>query len=198
MTKVQTWTISGLGTVALVVGVLLATGAITFAQSPTPSTTPSASGGSFQSNEDPAHEANETPEQEAAEDAGMRPGGCAGGHVEIASAAASVLGISQDDLRTALDSGQTLAQVAQAHGMSTDDFKAALTTKITADLKAKLDAGQITQAQYDSITSNLSTKLDNIINSTHGLGFHGRGPGFGGTRFRSAPSSGTSSTNSGT
>src|SRR5213593_3992422 len=148
MTKLQAWTMTGLGTLALLVGALLATGAISFAQSPTPapSTTPSASGGTFQSNEDPDHEANETAEQEAAEDAGIRPGGCAGGHVEVASAAASVLGISQDDLRSALSSGQTLAQVAQAHGMSTDDFKAALTTKITADLKTKLDAGQITQA----------------------------------------------------
>jgi hypothetical protein len=35
--------------------------------------------GKFQSNEDPAHEATETPEREAAEDAGQRPGEHHGG-----------------------------------------------------------------------------------------------------------------------
>ena len=46
----------------------------------TPSTTTGPAGavaptGKFQSNEDPTHEAGETPEQEAAEDAGQRLGG---------------------------------------------------------------------------------------------------------------------------
>src|SRR5712692_7924436 len=117
MTKLQSWTMMGISAVVLAIGVLLATGALTSAQSPTP--TPGATGGTFKSNEDPAHEAAESAEQEAQEDAGIRPGGgmhggCAGGHGLIKTAAAEVLGLSTDDLRTQLQSGKSLAEVAQA------------------------------------------------------------------------------------
>ncbi|MEO8458868.1 MAG: hypothetical protein ABI559_13790 [Chloroflexota bacterium] len=94
MTKVQTWAIGGVSMAALVAGALLGTGAMTSAQtttttpvataaaaSPTPaaaSPTPVATSGTFQSNEDATHEANETPEQEAAEDSGQFRGGHGG------------------------------------------------------------------------------------------------------------------------
>lgn len=57
-----------------------ATGALLFGPSlagaQTTTTTPGTqNGSSFKSNEDPAHEANETPEQEAAEDSGQFHGG---------------------------------------------------------------------------------------------------------------------------
>src|SRR2546425_797239 len=80
MTKTQTWTMTAISAIALVVGVLLATGALTSAQSatPTPAATPAASPGTFKSNEDPAHEANESAAQEAAEDSGQRPAGPGG------------------------------------------------------------------------------------------------------------------------
>jgi hypothetical protein len=72
MTKIQSWALAGIGAVALVVGVLLATGALTSAQSPTPSNpaaTPTASA-PHTSNEDPTHEASESAEREAYEDSG--------------------------------------------------------------------------------------------------------------------------------
>lgn len=61
-----------------------ATGALLFGPSlagaQTTTTTPGTqNGSSFKSNEDPTHEANETPEQEAAEDSGQFRGGH-GGH----------------------------------------------------------------------------------------------------------------------
>src|SRR2546422_10556112 len=77
MTKLQSWTIMGISAVALVIGALLASGALTSAQSPTPtpSATGGASGGTFKSNEDPTHEAGESADREAQEDAGIFPGG---------------------------------------------------------------------------------------------------------------------------
>ncbi|HSP54406.1 MAG TPA: SHOCT domain-containing protein [Dehalococcoidia bacterium] len=181
MTKLQTWTMTGLGLVTLVVGVILAGLAVTNAQSPTPSATPSASpgAGTFKSNEDPAHEANESPEWEAAEDAGTAfPAGGhgLGGWQLVEDSAAQVLGMTETDLHTAFDNGQTLAQIAQSKGMSTDGFKSAVSDKVTAALKAKLDAGDITQAQYDSLTSGLSAQLDNFINNAApARGPHGGG-----------------------
>ncbi|HSP55424.1 MAG TPA: hypothetical protein VLS25_07530 [Dehalococcoidia bacterium] len=77
MTKPVSWTMAVLGAAALAVGVLLATGALTSAQSPTP--TPSTNGSTFKSNEDPAHESKESAEWEAQEDAGQVPWGAGHG-----------------------------------------------------------------------------------------------------------------------
>ena len=72
MTKLQSWVILGVSGVALVIGILLATGTFTSAQSPTP--TPGTENGTFKSNEDPTHEAGENAERESQEDAGIFPG----------------------------------------------------------------------------------------------------------------------------
>ena len=81
MTKLQAWAMASVGGVALLVGVLLASGAMTSAQTPTPSTpaaTPSVSPGTFKSNEDPTHEAGEDATREAQEDSGQFRGGHGG------------------------------------------------------------------------------------------------------------------------
>src|SRR5438876_7187559 len=71
MTKLQSWLIIGVSAAALMIGVLLATGTFTSAQSPTPSPT----SGAVKSNEDATHEAGESADREAQEDAGIFPGG---------------------------------------------------------------------------------------------------------------------------
>ncbi len=154
MTKLQSWTMAGLGTVALVVGVILAGMAVTSAQESTPA--PAATG------------------QSSGGEAQVGRCGPGGKHLSM-DAAAAVLGLTEDDLRTALMDGQTLADIAQAQGMSTDDLKSALKDKVTSDLQAELDAGDITQDQYDSLAAGLDAKLDDFIN-----GSLERGPHFGG------------------
>jgi hypothetical protein len=78
MAKIHSWALASIGAVALVVGALLATGALTSAQTPTPPTltaTPAASAPRT-SNEDLTHEASESAEREAQEDSGQfAPGG---------------------------------------------------------------------------------------------------------------------------
>jgi hypothetical protein len=82
MSKTQSWVMMGISSIALIIGVLLATGALTSAQTNTPTTAPSATtapGGTFKSNEDPTHEGTESAQREAQEDSGtFHPGG--GGH----------------------------------------------------------------------------------------------------------------------
>jgi hypothetical protein len=82
MSKTQSWLMMGVSSIALVVGVLLATGALTSAQTNTPTTVPSATvapGGTFKSNEDPTHEGTESADREAQENSGtFHPG--VGGH----------------------------------------------------------------------------------------------------------------------
>ena len=177
MTKTHSWVFAGVSGFALITGILLATGAITFAQTDEPTPTPSASGGSSGGS---SPTPNASPGNEQTRD-------CGGGHYVVKEAAAEVLGISEDDLRSALRDGQSLAQIAEAHGMSVEDFKAALIDKVTADLQAKLDAGNITQAQFDARVADLKANIDDIVNRQGGLRFHdrsGSGESGSGTRFR--------------
>jgi len=77
MTKLQSWLILGVSAAALMIGVLLATGTFTSAQSSTP--TPAPTSGAFKSNEDATHESGESADREAQEDAGIFQGKHRGG-----------------------------------------------------------------------------------------------------------------------
>ena len=99
---------------------------------------------------------------------GHGPGGPFGADV------ATFLGIQQTDLSSALQSGQTLAQVAQAHGKTRDQLKTYLTQQEKTRLDQAVKDGRITQAQEDQRMSDLSTRLDQMIDST-GPGPSGRG-----------------------
>ncbi len=204
MTKVHTWTLTGLGAAALVFGALLASGAISSAQegTTTPTPAPTEDTGTGGSTPTPSQSddstGDDTPSDDADTNDANEGNGCPGGgkHL-IEEAVAEVLGITEDELRADLQSGQTLAQIAEAQGMSAEDFRTALESAVRTDLQAQLDAGAITQEQFDEISGELDTKLDEAINSTGGLGFHGgpRGEGSDGTEsgagfrgpFQSAP-----------
>lgn len=109
---------------------------------------------------------------------GMR-GGFEFGFMDNGQALADFLGISIDQLRTQLSaSGATLATVAQANGKSRDQLKQFITDTTKSKLDQAVKAGKMTQAQEDSIMSNLSSRLDQMIDSTFpsalkGFGRHG-------------------------
>ena len=88
-------------------------------------------------------------------------------------AAASYLGLTDAQLRTELEGGKTLAQVAKDHGKSVDGLVDAL----VADLKKHLDedvaAGRITKAQEDQFLADAKQRITDFVN--------GNGPG--GTRY---------------
>ena len=155
MTNLRMWTITGLGLVSLVIGVILAGMAVTSAQESSPTPTPSAS--------EPAGSDGATDDT----DAGDCPGGPhdLGGWRLVEDAAAEVLGMTESDLHTAFENGQTLADIAQSKGISADDFKSQVTDKVKAALQEKLDAGEITQAQFDAATANLNANIDDLINN---------------------------------
>jgi hypothetical protein len=81
-------------------------------------------------------------------------------------AAASYLGLTEDQLRTQLESGKTLAEVAKAQNKSVDG----LVNALVADAKQKLDAavksGRVTQSQENSILSDLKSHITNFVNGT--------------------------------
>jgi hypothetical protein len=106
-----------------------------------------------------------------------KDGGSGRGPSDELAAAATYLDLSQADLQTGLQSGKTLAQVADAtSGKSAAGLIDALVTAEKTELKAAVTAGRLTQAQADQITPNLKARFTDLVNGVrpaHG----GGGPG---------------------
>jgi hypothetical protein len=71
----------------------------------------------------------------------------------ILSDIATYLGISEDTLRTDMQNGQTLAQIAAANGETEADLISYIVTQRTNELNTLLTNGKITQTQYDNMPS---------------------------------------------
>jgi hypothetical protein len=92
------------------------------------------------------------------------------------SDAATYLGTTTDDLRTKMQAGQTLAQIAAAtSGKSRDGLVAALTTDAKAKIAAAQTAGTITADQATQLTNDLTTRIANFVDNNRPQGPGGRG-----------------------
>jgi hypothetical protein len=106
------------------------------------------------------------------------------------AAAAAYLGLSQAEVETALQSGKTLAQVANATGgKSSSGLIAALVSAEQSELGAAVTAGRLTQAEEDQLSASLKERFTNFVNGMplHGGGGWRHGPGSpGGGSFAAA------------
>ena len=113
--------------------------------------------------------------------AGMGPGkGHRGGHhgfVDLA-AAARYLGVTEAKLRAGLESGDTLAEIANAEGKTAAGLSDALVAAAKAELDAKVKAGTMTAAQRTSILADLEARIADAVNGE--LRFRGGPGGHGG------------------
>src|SRR6266566_1248038 len=73
--------------------------------------------------------------------------------------AASYLGLSRDQLRQQLESGKSLAQIAQAQGKSVNGLEQAITASVKSKLDTAVSAGRITKAEEQERLSQLSQML---------------------------------------
>jgi hypothetical protein len=80
-------------------------------------------------------------------------------------AAATYLGLTQDELRTQLEGGKTLAQVATTQGKSVAGLKAAILAGAKQDLDQAVAAGKLTAAQEQEMLSKLQEHVDDIVNN---------------------------------
>jgi AraC-like DNA-binding protein len=108
------------------------------------------------------------------------------------STAADYLGLTEAQLRTQLNSGKTLAQIAEDRNKSVDG----LVDKLVAENKARIEEavkdGRLTRAEANRIEADLNGEVTDFVNSGR-LEFHfpkfgGDGPGF--RKFRDGPDSG--------
>ena len=80
--------------------------------------------------------------------------------------AAGYIGITEAQLRTELESGKSLAQVAQAHGKSVDGLINALVAAAKDKLDKAVTAGRLTKAQENEMLSHLKDRITSAVNNT--------------------------------
>jgi hypothetical protein len=111
---------------------------------------------------------------------GDRFGGGRGGHIgEGLEVVAEELGLTTDEIRTALADGQSLADLAAANGSSADALVAVLVAEATAHLDEHVADGDITQAEADERLAEMTERITAMVNGEMPT-FEGRGPGSGG------------------
>ena len=89
------------------------------------------------------------------------------------AAAATFLGLTTADLRTKLQGGQTLAQIATAAGKTRDALIQALVNDAKAKIEQAKTDGKLTADQATHLESGLADRIAKLVDST---GPAGRGP----------------------
>ena len=108
------------------------------------------------------------------------------------NAAMKYLGLTQQELFTQLQSGKTLAQIANAtSGKSASGLIDAMVTAQRNAIDAAVKSGRITRAMATQIEANIASRVTDMVNNGFGRFGGGGGNGFGSPP--SAPSLGGSS-----
>jgi hypothetical protein len=78
--------------------------------------------------------------------------------------AAAYLGLTEAQLRSELDSGKTLAQVATDQGKTVDGLVGALLSGAKTKLDDAVAAGRLTQAEANSMLDGLKVRITDFVN----------------------------------
>ena len=120
-------------------------------------------------------------------------GGGGMGMSQSHDAAAKALGLTSDELYTAVQGGKSLADVAKDQKVSVDSLIKAMVADAEGDLAAAVKAGTMTQAQADTMKSSLTERITDQVNGVRMGGGMGGGMGRGSRGAGVAPSTGSTS-----
>lgn len=93
---------------------------------------------------------------------GMMFGGGAGSKV-----VQELLGMTHEEIHAALDSGQTLAQLAESKGVTQADLVAALVAEATERIDQAVADGRIDEARATEMKTDLETRIAERVASIH-------------------------------
>lgn len=97
-------------------------------------------------------------------DGGDRELGLCLGAAGSLDAAAEAIGIGATDLVSALRDGDTIADVARAHGVPVSEVVDAVVASMQARLDAAVEDGALTRRQADAIAADLEEKASDLVN----------------------------------
>jgi hypothetical protein len=99
-------------------------------------------------------------------DGGLRKGGPGGpgGPAGNLSGAATAIGVTPEEVRTALQSGQSLADLAKSKGVDPQKVIDALLAPILEHEKAEVTSGKDTQAQADKEIADATARITDFVN----------------------------------
>jgi hypothetical protein len=87
----------------------------------------------------------------------------------VVQAVTSYLGLTAQQLRADLQSGQTLAQIATTQHKTVSGLEQAITSAVRARLDKAVTAGKITSTQEQRLLHRLQSRLDTLVNTPHPL-----------------------------
>lgn len=102
------------------------------------------------------------------------PRGARGGGTDL-SVAATTIGVTTDELRTALQSGQSIADVATGKGVAPQAVIDAMVAAMNQRLAESVTAGKLTQAKADELAASAATRIADVVNGV-AKPDHGPGP----------------------
>lgn len=80
-------------------------------------------------------------------------------------AAAGALGMSADELRSALREGQTVAEVAEAQGVEVQAVIDAMVAEVAEHLAEKVESGDRTQEEADEILERATARITDLVSN---------------------------------
>jgi hypothetical protein len=83
----------------------------------------------------------------------------------LLKAAAQYIGVDRAELVKGARSGQTLAQIATAHGKTVQGLEAAMLAAVKAKLDAAVAAGKLTAAQEQTKLARAQQLVDRLVNA---------------------------------
>jgi hypothetical protein len=134
---------------------VFAVATVVSAQTPTPPTTPQTpfGRGAMMGGRGQAQTQSGTPQ---AYGRGMMGAQAGDGwmHDDMVAAFAAKLGLSATDVEARLDKGETMWQIAESKGLTSEQYSAAMLDARNAAIDAAVKAGTFTQAQADAMKQN--------------------------------------------
>ena len=88
------------------------------------------------------------------------------GHETLIDATASVTGLTRQEVMTELQSGKSLAQIAEGKGKTADEVIKAARTQLEDLLKQAVTDGRLTQAQADAKLQQFDQTASQVVNDT--------------------------------
>ena len=123
--------------------------------------------------EDPGAEEQPAPEGQPAPD-GEAPEGCHRGHDAHLESAADAIGISSEDLGSALQKGQSMAEVAEANGVDPQTVIDAMVAEADSRIEEAVGDGHLSEDQADEMRTQLESRITDKVNGESGaFGFDG-------------------------